>query len=110
MVKHDCMYGPNCALRKTAWNQIKNTACLDDSQVHEDLDLAIHLAPLGIVKFYNNLLVGTSVRRWKRPDAYAEYLYRGLKSISKHKQVGTRQQSKLFMKKLVSKALLLNRF
>lgn len=109
ILKHDCLYGPNCAFRKDAWMQIKNTICLDDKQVHEDLDLAIHLAPLGKVKFYNNLLVSTSVRRWKRPEAYLEYLYRGLKSIQKHQQLDTRQRSKLLVKRLVSKALLLNR-
>ncbi len=109
LLKHDSLYGPNCALRKSAWNQIKNTTCLDDNQVHEDLDLAIHLAPLGTIKFYPNLKVSTSVRRWKKPEAYVEYLFRGLKSIRKHKQIGTRKQSKLLMQKLVSKTLSFDR-
>lgn len=109
ILKHDCLYGPNYALRKSAWNQIKGTVCLDDKEVHEDLDVAIHIAPLGKVKFNNSLLVSSSVRRWKRPDAYIEYLYRGLKSIQKHQHIDPRQRSKQFVKKLVSKALLLNR-
>lgn len=109
ILKHDCLYGPNCALRKSAWNEIKNSICLDDKQVHEDLDLAIHVAPLGKVKFYRSMLVSTSVRRWKKPEAYLEYLYRGLKSIQKHKPIGTRQRSKMLVKKIVSKAFLLNR-
>lgn len=109
ILKHDCLYGPNCAIRKSAWDEIKNSVCLDDKQVHEDLDLAIHIAPLGKVKFYRSLVVSTSVRRWKKPEAYLEYLYRGLKSIQKHKPLGTRQRSRLLVKKIVSKAFLLNR-
>jgi hypothetical protein len=82
---------------------------MNDKQVHEDLDMAIHLAPLGKVKFNNKFMVSTSVRRWKRPDAYLEYLYRGLKSIQKHQELGPRQRSKLLVKRFVSKALLLNK-
>lgn len=109
ILKHDCLFGPNYAFRKSAWDQIKNSICLDDKQVHEDLDMAIHIAPLGKVKFYRSLMVKTSVRRWKKPDAYLEYLYRGIKSIQKHKKTVLRQSSKLFVKRIVSKAFLLNR-
>lgn len=109
ILKHDCLYGPNCSFRNAAWKQIKNNICLDDKQVHEDLDLSIHLATLGKIKFNNTLMVSTSVRRWKRPEAYLEYLYRGLKSIQKHQQLSTGQRSKLLVKKFVSKAFLINR-
>lgn len=108
LLKHDCLYGPNCALRRQAWNQIKTSVCLNDKQVHEDLDLAIHLAPLGKIKFIGNLTVNTSVRRWKKPDAYFEYLYRGLKSIQKHRQLGVKRRSKEIVKKFVEKALFLD--
>ncbi|HVA96962.1 MAG TPA: glycosyltransferase family A protein [Candidatus Acidoferrales bacterium] len=104
ILKHDCLYGPNLAIRKNEWNKIKNSVCLDDSKVHEDIDLAIHLAPLGKIKFIRTLTVKTSVRRWKRPEAYIEYLYRGLKSIQRHKQLAVKQRSKQFVKKVVEKA------
>lgn len=101
LLKHDCLYGPNCALRKRAWNQIKYSVCMNDKQVHEDLDLAIHLAPLGKIKFIGTLTVSTSVRRWKKPEAYIEYLYRGLKSIRRHRQLAVRRRSKEIVKKFV---------
>lgn len=104
LLKHDCLYGPNLAIRRNAWNQIKNSVCLDDKKVHEDLDLAIHIAPLGKIKFMQTLTVSTSVRRWKKPDAYIEYLYRGLKSIQRHKQLAVKQKSKQFFKRVVGKA------
>jgi len=104
MTKHDCVYGPNYSIRKTAWDKIKNNVCLNDKQVHEDLDIAIHLAPYGKIKFDNTLMVNTSVRRWKRPDAYFEYLYRGLKSIQKHRENVVKIKGKQLVKKIVSKA------
>lgn len=104
ILKHDCLYGPNLAFRRVAWFKIKDTICLDDSKVHEDLDLAIHLAPLGKIKFIKSLSVSTSVRRWKRPEAYLEYLYRGLTSIQRHRQLAVKQRSKQFVKKVVEKA------
>jgi glycosyltransferase involved in cell wall biosynthesis len=104
LVKHDCLYGPNCAVRKSAWDQIKNLVCLDDKKVHEDLDLAIHIAPLGKILFISSLSVKTSVRRWKRPEAYIEYLYRGLASIQRHKQLAVKQRSKQFVKRVMEKA------
>ncbi|HWY78786.1 MAG TPA: glycosyltransferase family A protein [Candidatus Sulfotelmatobacter sp.] len=108
LLRHDCLFGPNFAIRQIAWNMIKNSVCLDDSKVHEDLDLAIHLAPIGKIKFMKTFTVSTSVRRWKRPEAYIEYLYRGLKSIQRHKQLAVKQRSKQFVKKMVEKALFLD--
>jgi len=40
LLKHDCLYGPNYAVRKKAWTKIKDTICLDDKKVHEDLTTA----------------------------------------------------------------------
>lgn len=102
--KHDCLFGPNCAFRKSAWEKIINDVCLDDKKVHEDLDLGIHLAEVGKIKFDDSLIVSTSVRRWKRPDAYIEYLYRGFKSLQKHKQFDPQKQGKRFVKKIFLKA------
>lgn len=87
ILRHDCLYGPNCIFRKNAWEKVKNTVCLNDNQVHEDLDLAIHLAPLGKIKFDNSFVVKTSVRRWKRPENYFEYLIRVFTSIQKHEHL-----------------------
>ncbi len=108
MVKHDCLYGPNCIIRKNGWKKIKNEICLNDKLVHEDLDLAIHIAPFGKIKFDPTLIVSTSFRRWKKPDAYIEYLYRGLKSINNHPQFSVGQRSKRLIKQFVTRALLID--
>jgi glycosyltransferase involved in cell wall biosynthesis len=109
LLNHDCLYGPNYAFRRTAWELIKYKVCVDDKKVHEDLDLAIHLAAHGKIRYNQNLVVSTSVRRWKKPEAYVEYLYRGLTSIQRHKHENAKQKSKLFVKKIVSKAFLVTR-
>jgi len=109
-LKHDCLYGPNYALRKNAWEQIKNSVCLDDKKVHEDLDVAIHISPFGNIKFINSLSVKTSARRWKRPEAYLEYLYRGLLSIQRHKQLAVKLRGKQLVKKVMEKAFFLEQF
>lgn len=106
IMKHDGMYGPNMALRKIAWEQIKNEVCLDDKEVHEDLDLAIHLASLGEIMFDYHLCVSSSFRRWKKPETYIEYTNRMVKSISRHKKI-TRESGKAFVKKIITKTFLI---
>lgn len=101
IIGHDCTFGFNMAMRKSAWEKIKDDVCGDDKQVHEDLDLSIHLGPLGKIKFDKNLIVISSSRRWKKIASYFEYPYRGVKSIQKHK-MPIASQSKQFVKKFVT--------
>ena len=83
------------AVRKSAWEKIKKSACQSDKEVHEDIDLAIHLAPLGKIKLDKTLVVYSSFRRFKKITSLLEYSYRVIKSVNKHKQyiVNTRKRS-----------------
>jgi len=105
IMRHDCLFGPNMALRKTAWEEVKSDVCLDDKEVHEDLDLAIHLSNLGKVRFDYNLVVESSFRRWKKLESYFEYTNRAVRSIRKHKKFVVEQKGKEFVKRIVAKAL-----
>lgn len=85
----DCLYGPNMAIRKKAWKKVRSFTCTDDKLVHEDADLAIHLAELNLGKiiFDPHFLVNVSDRRWKKINySYIEYPYRYLKMIAKHQK------------------------
>ena len=85
----DCLYGPNMAIRKKAWEKVKPFTCNDDRFVHEDADLAIHMAEINIgnIIFDPNFLVEVSNRRWENVNSsYAEYPYRYLKMILRHKE------------------------
>jgi glycosyltransferase involved in cell wall biosynthesis len=106
IMKHDGMYGPNMALRKNVWEKIKDTVCMKDKDVHEDLDLAIHLAPFGHIIFDYQFCVLSSFRRWKKIESYIEYTNRMIKSISKHKKI-TKEQGKEFVKRIITKAFLI---
>lgn len=80
---HPAMFGPNTALRKSLWEKIKKEVCLSDKDVHEDIDLSIHLAPFAKIKFDKKLIVRTTRGRWKK--ILTEYIVRLTKMIASHK-------------------------
>lgn len=83
---HDVMYGPNYALRKSAWEKIKDEVCMDDDEVHEDIDISIHLATQGKIEVDNNLIVRTSARRVKTPRSFmAHYPNKWKNTILRHR-------------------------
>ncbi len=84
-LKHNTLYGPNMAIRKSAWEKVKSEVCLSDNEVHEDTDLAIHLGKHGYLHIDNNIVVKTSFRRWKKLFTYFEYTYRLIKTLRRHK-------------------------
>lgn len=98
------MYGPNMAIKKSAWEKIKNEVCLEDSEVHEDMDLAVHLGKNGKVKFYPSLIVISSPRRLKHVTSYYEYPYRYIKTVQLHKEMLPPRKQREFMKKFMSKS------
>jgi hypothetical protein len=59
----DWIFGANMAMRATAWRAVRGSLCLDPD-VHEDLDLGIHLYAAGLrIAFDPRLRAGTSGRR-----------------------------------------------
>jgi len=84
-VKHAFLFGPNLSIRKSAWEKVKRQVCMDDSEVHEDMDLSIHLAKYGKIKFDLKFPVYSSSRRLKHATAYLNYPYRSIKTLSVHK-------------------------
>ena len=103
---HDIMYGPNMALRKDAWDKIKNEVCLKGDEVHEDLDLSLHLSQVGKMKMDYSLMVATSFRRFKKLLPYFDYPYRVVKSVRKHKPFKIKVYSSNLVRKFVSKAFI----
>jgi len=103
ILHHDIINGFTMAIRKNAWDKIKNDVCLDEDEIHEDLDLAIHLAPLGNIKLDKTFTVRTSFRRWESIEKWVNYTYRVISSITKHKQFKLEHKSKKFAKKFLEK-------
>jgi glycosyltransferase involved in cell wall biosynthesis len=63
---HETLMGPNMAISKRVWEQVRDEVCLDDTQVHEDVDLSIHVARFGTIRVDGRLLVQASARRLTR--------------------------------------------
>lgn len=78
------LLGLNMAIRQKMWKKVKNKVCLDDKQVHEDIDLAIHVNKEGGVIGYDpTLIVQSSARRINNNvvSFFIEYPARLIKTI-----------------------------
>lgn len=83
LLGHPMLFGPNIGLRRSAWEKVKDKVCLSDREVHEDVDLAIHIAKITKIKFDQNLVIRTTRGRWKK--ILTEYIVRFIKMLSSHK-------------------------
>ena len=65
LLGHDMLWGSNMAIRRTAWDEIKDKTCVDKN-IMEDLDIAAHLVSnygKKSVKFIPNMQADISFRR-----------------------------------------------
>jgi len=108
-LRHDCLFGPNMAILKSAWERVKGDVCLNDKDVHEDIDLSMHIVKYGKIKFDRHLIVNSSFRRWKKLETYFEYPYRSIKTIRRHKQTLLEREGKKFVKRVLAKRASISR-
>ncbi len=85
-IGHYPLLGPSMAVKKTAWEKIKEELCTDPKKVHEDLDLSFHIRKLGKVYHDEKNLVLTSGRRIKYHPLsfFGEYTLRFFKMLKNH--------------------------
>jgi glycosyltransferase involved in cell wall biosynthesis len=82
------VFGSNMAIRASAWHDIRDHVCNDaDKEMHEDLDLGIHLYDRGHKIVYGSKMVsGMSARRLDaNPKDYLRYVRRWEKTYDHHK-------------------------
>jgi glycosyltransferase involved in cell wall biosynthesis len=85
MENHMYLWGANMAMRKRAWDKVKNQLCMK-GKMHEDYDIAIHMQELGLnIVFDERLKARVSSRRidtdfisfmryvWRSPDTYLQH-------------------------------------
>lgn len=61
---HYVLWGSNMVLPKMLWQNVKAQVCTEQSDIHEDLDLAIHLHRAGFeVTYHEDLRVGVEMKR-----------------------------------------------
>lgn len=83
----ETLVGPNMVITKKIWKKVKNKVCLNDNQVHEDIDLAIHIFKEGgKIKRDNSLIIKMSGRRIKNNPLsfFVEYPVRMVKTFQAH--------------------------
>ncbi len=84
---NNTLIGPNMAITKKIWKKVKDKVCMDNTQVHEDIDLAIHvLEARGIIRKDDTLIANCSARRLlKHPQSFfAEYPVRTVNTVLIH--------------------------
>lgn len=78
------LIGPNMAITKEIWAQVKDIVEMDDKKVHEDMDLSLKIAKAGgRIGYDPALIVGISARRLKKhPESFfLEYPVRVVKTL-----------------------------
>lgn len=83
----ETLLGPNMAVTKKIWQKVRDEVCMDNDEVHEDIDLGIHILRVGgKIKRDNHLTVEVSARRWlSNPrSGFIEYPTRIFKTLKKH--------------------------
>jgi glycosyltransferase involved in cell wall biosynthesis len=62
LLGHAPLFGSNLAMRAEAWRRVRGSVHRDLREIHDDLDLAIHIEPDQGVRFDTTLRVGVSAR------------------------------------------------
>lgn len=86
--EYHLLFGSNMAVRASAWQVIRSEACLDpDDELHEDVDLSIHLHQHRLrIAYSSEMVTGMSARRLDdSPREYYNYVMRFERTYKKHK-------------------------
>lgn len=78
------LQGPNMSLTSRIWQKVRDNVTLDDSKVHEDLDLSLKIIKSGgIIGYDRRLTVNGSARRiMNKPESFfVEYPTRVVKTF-----------------------------
>ena len=81
------LFGSNMAIRRAAWLAIRDHVCRDDAdEMHEDIDLSVHLAQQHLtVAYVPTMVSGMSARRLEdSPKAFAHYVRRFERTYARH--------------------------
>lgn len=84
---NNTLIGPNMAITKNIWKKVRNKVCMDNTKVHEDIDLAIHIFQAGgVIKRDDTLIANCSARRLlKHPKQFfTEYPVRTVNTVMIH--------------------------
>lgn len=89
MFGHHTLFGCNMAIRKRVWEKVRDQVCMDEEQIHEDIDLALHISDAGgTIVFDPDIISATSGRRVHSSfPSLARYLAKWPGTKSYHKTI-----------------------
>ena len=89
LMGHYSLVGPSMSIKNSAWKKIRKELCTDQAQVHEDVDVSLHVRKLGKVYHDKNNLVLTSGRRiiGNPKSFFGEYILRFFRMIWSHRHL-----------------------
>ena len=71
LLGHPPLFGSNVALRTSAWRRLRGGVHRERGDIHDDLDLSIHIEPDMGVRFDPTLRVGVSARPFESFSGFA---------------------------------------
>lgn len=77
------IFGSNCAIRRVVWREIEGSVHRERSDVHDDMDISVHIPPTQPIIFRPSLVVGISARALRLSDMKRRYMC-GWKTLSLH--------------------------
>lgn len=86
------LFGPNFAIRRTVWNEVRKELCHDSTSIHEDLDLAIHVGRFGGYQRDLSIKVDTSTRRVAHTSSFfVDYPLKWMRTVflKKHRKLSS---------------------
>jgi cellulose synthase/poly-beta-1,6-N-acetylglucosamine synthase-like glycosyltransferase len=82
------LWGPNMAIRRSAWEKIKRHTAQEDHEVHEDQDLSLLLNMHGMkILYLGQLVITTDMRRYGYLPKMIEYTNRAGKTKKRAQKI-----------------------
>ncbi|HEY8588201.1 MAG TPA: glycosyltransferase family A protein [Naasia sp.] len=81
---HPPLFGSNFGMRRSAWTAVRDGVHRLDPELHDDLDLSMHLGPEHRIRWVRALRVGISARPFTDRAALARRFRRGMHTITSH--------------------------
>lgn len=82
------LFGSNCALRRSAWEEIAAEVHRDDPYVHDDIEISVHLGLRHRIVLDRHLEVGISARPFDAATGMARRVDRAMHTLRRHPGLG----------------------
>jgi glycosyltransferase involved in cell wall biosynthesis len=79
---HPPLFGSNLAMRRAAWERVRDRVHRDDPELHDDIDLSFQFGAADRLRFDRTLTVGISARPFDDPAGMRRRFTRAFRTIA----------------------------